>query len=316
MKILVTGADGFVGSRVVLRFLALGHEVGAAFLPEPSLNEQLVRRELLRGAQARSLDLLDVAAVDSVVEEGWDAVVHLAAVASGSEANRDPDIAWRVNTLGTVRLVRALANSRQGGADPLFLFVSTAEVYGASVPTSHVETDNLRPCSQYAATKLAAEVAVLEANRRTGLRVVVARPFPHTGAGQDQRFVVPAFARRVLDAKRQNAIEIKVGNLDPVRDFLHVDDVVDAYALLLESGESGAAYNVASGRGVSVKDLLLMVSEAAEHPVNPKIAEELVRPADVPHLVGNSDKLRSLTGWQPKLSIEQAVQEVVNAQTG
>ena len=314
MKILVTGADGFVGSRLVLKLLSFGHEVGAAFLPTPPLSEQTARRELIKGAQAIPMDLLDAESIDSVVGEEWDVMVHLAAVASGSEASRDPDIAWKVNTLGTVRLVNALGELRRGGVDPLLLFVSTAEVYGAGRPTSRLETDDVQPCSPYAATKLAAEVAVLEANRRTGLRAVVARPFPHTGAGQDIRFVVPAFAKRVLEAKRLKAPEIKVGNLDPVRDFLHVDDVVDAYALLLESGCSGEVYNVASGTGVSVRDLLLMVSEASGFPVSPKISRELVRPADVTHLVGNSDKLHSQTGWQPKLSVRQAVQEVVDAQ--
>ena len=314
MKVLVTGADGFVGSRVVIKLLALGHEVGAAFLPVPALVEQSDRRELLKGALAKPLDLLEAESIDSVVGEGWDAVVHLGGMASGSEANSDPVIAWMVNTMGTVRLVNALGKLRQGGADPLLLFVSTAEVYGAGRPKPRIETDDLQPCSPYAATKLAAEVSALEANRRSGLRVVVARPFPHTGAGQDTRFVVPAFARRVLEAKRMQASEIKVGNLDPIRDFLHVDDVVDAYALLLELGCSGEVYNIASGRGVSVKDLLLIVSEAAGHPVKPIVVPELVRPADVPHLVGASDKLRSQTGWKPNLSIEQAVQEVVDAQ--
>ena len=100
MKILVTGADGFVGSRLVLKLVALGHEVGAAVLPTPSLSDQAARRDQLNGALTKPFDLLDVSKVDSVVAEGWDAVAHLGAVASGSEANRDPDIAWQINTLG------------------------------------------------------------------------------------------------------------------------------------------------------------------------------------------------------------------------
>lgn len=315
MKILVTGADGFVGSRLVPRLITSGHEITAALLPLASLSEQAARRELLGGAQTKLLDLLDAESVESVVEEEWDAVVHLAAVASGSEANRDPVVAWKVNTLGTVRLVNALGELRRGGADPMLLYVSTGEVYGAGEPVARVETDEVQPCSPYAATKLAAEIAVLEASRRTGLRAVVARPFPHTGAGQDARFVVPAFAKRVLAAKRLQAPAIKVGNLDPVRDFLHVDDVVDAYALLLESGCPGEVYNIASGSGVSVKDLLLMVAEAVGHRVRPEVARGLVRAVDVPHLVGDSEKLRADTGWRPRLSVEQAVQEVVDAQT-
>lgn len=314
MKILVTGADGFVGSRLVPKLRALGHEVAAGLLPTPSLSVQTARRASLECAQTKSLDLLDAESIEAVMAEDWDAVVHLAAVASGSEANRDPLLAWKVNTLGTVRLVYALCEARRSGNDPLLVFVSTCDVYGAGQPTPRFETDAVQPCSPYAATKLAAEIAVLEASRRTGLRVVVARPFPHTGAGQDHRFVVPAFAKRVLEAKQTRTPEIKVGNLEPVRDFLHVDDVVDAYALLIEAGRKGEVYNVASGRGVSVKDLLLMVAEAAGYRVEAKIDRDLVRPADVPFLIGNSEKLRVDTGWRPKLSVEQAVREVVDAQ--
>jgi len=314
VKILVTGADGFVGSRLVPRLMALGHEVGAGILPTSRMAEQVGRRGLLEGARQLRLNLLDTESVESAVAEGWHAVVHLAAVASGPEANREPVLAWNVNTIGTVRLVHALCDLRRNGADPLLLFVSTAEVYGAGEASARVETDDLLPCSPYAATKLAAEIAVQEAGRRTGLRVVVARPFPHTGAGQDDRFVVPVFARRVLEAKRLLAPEISVGNLEPVRDYLHVEDVVDAYAVLLESGRPGEVYNVASGSGVSVKDLLIMVTNAAGYAVEPKVEKELVRPVDVPYLVGNSEKLRQDTGWLPRLSVEQAVREVVDAQ--
>lgn len=315
MRILVTGADGFVGSRLVPRLLALGHEVGAGVVPNAPPNVQARRAGLPEGTLLRELDLLDAESVHSLVLEGWDAVVHLAAAASGAEAVRDPLGAWNVNTLGTMLLGHSLGRLCQQGADPLLLFVSTAEVYGAGAPIACVETDETRPCSSYAASKLAAEVAVLEVSRRTGLRVKVARPFPHTGAGQDDRFVVPAFAKRVLDAKRLGHPSISVGNLDPVRDFLHVDDVVNAYGLLVEKGEVGEVYNISSGAGVSVRDILMMVMAAAGTSVKHEVSPELVRPADVPFLVGDSRKLRDATGWQPKLSLEQAIQEVVDAQT-
>jgi GDP-4-dehydro-6-deoxy-D-mannose reductase len=198
--------------------------------------------------------------------------------------------------------------------DPLLLFVSSGEVYGAGVETPRLETDGAYPRSSYAASKLAAEAAVLEVHRRTGLRVVVTRPFPHTGAGQDARFVVPAFAKRVVDAKRDRQTSIPVGNLEPIRDFLHVADVVNAYCLLIESGRAGEVYNIASGTGVSVRDILEMVMVAANHVVAPAVRSDLVRPADVPYLVGDSSKLREATGWQPKHSLEEAVREVVNAQ--
>lgn len=314
MKVLVTGADGFVGSWLVPKLLDSGHEVTAAVLSTERQNENGPRSRLPASISFREFDLLDTKSVFRVVDEGWDAVVHLAAIASGSESRRDPVAAWEVNTLGTVRMVTALSDQLDHGADPLLLFVSTAEVYGAGDPVARVETDPLEPCSVYAGSKLAAETAVLEAGKRTGLRSIIARPFPHTGAGQDDRFVVPAFAHRVKEAKRANEASIEVGNLSPVRDFLHVLDVVNAYVVLLESGSPGEIYNIASGVGISVGDLLAIIAEAAGHDVTPRVKEELVRPADVPHLVGDSTKLQNATGWRPSLSVRQAVQEVVDAE--
>src|SRR5207245_5503919 len=154
-----------------------------------------------------------------------------------------------VNAAGTARVVQVLAEAkRTGRADPVVLVVSTGEVYGAAPePRPRRETDPVAPCSPYAASKAGAELAALEAWRRGGLRGIVARAFAHTGPGQDGRFVVPAFAQRLKLAKRAAAPVVKVGNLEPVREFLHVQDVVDAYARLLVKGQPGDIYNIASG---------------------------------------------------------------------
>ena len=314
MKILVTGADGFVGSWLLPMLTAEGHEVVAGLQPEVALAAQAQRRGALEGARSLPLELLDAASIRSAIEMGWDAVVHLAALASGSEAQRNPLAAWEINTLGTVRVAEALGALRSRGEDPLLLLVSTAEVYGAGTPDLRVETDPVRPCSPYAASKLGAEIAALEVHRRTGLRVVVARAFPHSGPRQDTRFVVPAFAQRLLDAKRSGAREIRVGDLSPVRDFLHVADVAGAYARLLDKGRAGEVYNVASGRSVSVGDLLSMLADVVGFPVTPVPGRELLRPVDIPHLVGDSTKLRTETGWQPANSLEEMLRQVVDAQ--
>ncbi len=315
MKILVTGADGFVGSRLVSALAALGHEVGAGVIPSAPASLLARRAAFPNTTVVRELDLRNTESVDAAVGAGWDAVVHLAAAASGAEASRNPLPAWEVNTLGTVRVGEAMGRGCLGGGDPLLLFVSTAEVYGAGVSEARAETDPTRPCSSYAVSKLAAESAVLEVSRRTGLKTIIARPFPHTGTGQDDRFVVPAFVRRILEARRSGSSSFRVGNLNPVRDFLHVDDVVDAYCRLIDAGIAGEIYNIASGSGVSVKEILEMVLAAAGVDLDTEVDPELVRPSDVPHLVGSSTKLSHDTGWQPKRTLEQAIREVVDAQT-
>jgi GDP-4-dehydro-6-deoxy-D-mannose reductase len=260
------------------------------------------------------LELADAASVAACLDRPLDAVVHLAGVASGTDALADAGFAWTVNAAGTARLVDALGRARRRDqVDPLVLVISTAEVYGRGAPVPRRETDPAAPLSPYAASKLGGEVAALEAWRRTGLRVIVVRPFPHTGPGQDPRFVVPAFAERLSFAKRIGAPVVKVGNLEPVREFLHVWDVVDAYARLLTKGHAGEVYNVASGVGISLDDLLFkMAGMLGLRPI-PEADPDLMRPADIPYLVGDAAKLRTATGWTPRIPLDETLRQVLDA---
>jgi GDP-4-dehydro-6-deoxy-D-mannose reductase len=262
-----------------------------------------------------SLELREAPSVVRAAKHSCDAVVHLAAVASGGEALRDPGTAWEVNAAGTARLVEALgAQWRAQERDPVLLLVSTAEVYGAGAARPRSETDPTQPCSPYAASKLAGEIAAMEVHRRTGLRVMIARAFAHTGPGQDDRFAVPAFAKRLVAAKRSRATAINVGNLEPVRELLHVSDVVRAYVLLLERGKAGEVYNVASGTGIGLRDMLDRMMEVVGHRVAPQVDPLLLRPTDIPHLVGDPRKLEAATGWSPRFSLDETLRDVVNAQ--
>ncbi len=315
MRILVTGADGFVGSWLVPRLRRDRHEVVAAIRPSQPIIAEGAPPPWDGDVTTVPFEILDDRSVEAVLAPGYDAVVHLAAVASGGDARRDPAEAWAINAGGTARLAEQLGRQKAAGsADPLLLLASTAEVYGASPERPRLESDAVEPCSQYAASKLAAETAALEANRRTGLRVAVVRAFPHTGRGQDLRFVVPAFARRLLEAKRNGDHTVKVGNLTPVREFLHVSDVVEAYASLLVAGQPGEIYNVASGRAVKLSELFSMLADVVGHPAEPEEDPDLVRPADIPYLVGDASKLSEAVGWHPTVSLEETLAEVVNAQ--
>jgi len=316
VKVLVTGADGFVGRWLIRRLLDDGREVFGAVRPaQPQRDDGLTPAE--RGAvRWLPLEINDDASVRQCVDLPYDAVVHLAAVSSGAEALRDPGIAWTVNAAGTARLANVLAEARRvERADPVVLVVSTGEVYGRGEGHKpRHETDPVAPCSPYAASKVGAEAAGLEAWRRAGLRVVVARSFAHTGPGQDPRFVVPAFAQRLRFAKRIGAPVVKVGNLEPVRDLLHVQDVVDAYVRLLAKGEAGEVYNVASGQGMSLEDLLFRMADVLGIRAIPEADPELMRPADIPHLVGDAAKLRAATGWNPRRSLDETLKDVLDAQ--
>ncbi len=303
MRVLVTGANGFVGQWLVARLQRDGHDVVAGIAggrePEGALNV--------------SFDLQDESSLSRLVDAGpYDGVVHLAGVSSGTDAARDVARAWDINATCTARLCEALTPVVAG--DAVFLQVSTAEVYGAGVNGLRRETDPVAPCSPYAASKLGGEVAALEVHRRRGLRTVVARPFPHTGRGQDARFVVPAFVQRLLAAKARRAPAITVGNLSPVREFLHVSDVVDAYVRLLNDGEAGEVYNVASGQGVAIGDMLRRLMQLVGYEVITEVDGALMRAVDIPTLVGDATKIRTLAKWAPTMTLEDTLTEVVNAQ--
>jgi len=315
VKVLVTGADGFVGRWLVRRLLDDGREVYGAVRPSVTPRDDGLTVEERAAVRWVPLEVTDSESVRKCVDLPYDAVVHLAAVSSGADALRDPGMAWTVNAAGTARLAHVLAEAkRQDRADPVFLVVSTSEVYGRGQSVPRRETDAVAPCSPYAASKLGAEEAALEAWRRVGLRVIVARAFAHTGPGQDSRFVVPAFAQRLTFAKNIGAPVVKVGNLEPVRDLLHVQDVVDAYVRLLARGEPGESYNVASGQGISLEDLLFRMAALLDLRPIPEADPELARPAEIPHLVGDSSKLRAATGWCPRRSLDETLRDVLDTQ--
>ena len=319
MKVLVTGADGFVGRWMIRRLLTDGHEVFGALRPAGATHEDGLSDQERESVRWLPLELTDAESVRMVVDLPYDAVIHLAAVASGPEAARDPGYAWTVNAAGTARIAYVLAEARRKGrADPVFLLVSTGEVYGRGPAGMNgrprLETDALAPCSPYASSKVGAETAALEAWRRTGLRVVVARAFAHTGPGQDTRFVVPAFAQRLRYARQIGAPAVKVGNLEPVREFLDVRDVVDAYTRLLAKGVPGEAYNVAGGQGIELRELFDRVAARLGVRAIPETDPELMRPADIPNLVGDGSKLRAATGWAPTFSLDDTLRDTVDAQ--
>ncbi len=310
MKLLVTGADGFVGQHLIRRLAAEGHRLGAGCRP----GGPKVRWD---GATVVPipLELTDDASVREAVEFGPDAVVHLAAVASNREANADPGRAWTVNAAGTARLAEALARrAAEGHAKARLLVISSGEVYGPGPTVPRRESDAIAPATPYAASKAASELAALEVWRRTGLPVVIVRPFTHTGPGQETRFVLPAFVERMREAKATGARSVKSGNLDPIRDLLDVRDVVEAYLLLLQRGEPGEIYNVARGEGYSVRELFDRLAELIGVRVQPEPEPSLARASDIPHLVGDSTKLRRATGWAPTRTLEQTLRGLVDAE--
>ncbi|XXF80093.1 GDP-mannose 4,6-dehydratase [Myxococcaceae bacterium GXIMD 01537] len=300
MRILVTGADGFVGRHLCAHLRASGDEVVEAHGP---------RAEGV-SSTALHVDIAEQAAVrEAVATAQPEAVIHLAGFSSVAKSHQNPARVYAVNTLGTVHLLTAL---RDSAPKARVLLVGSGEVYGP-VPqdTRATEETPLVPLSPYAASKAAAELVGTQFQRNYGTHVVLARPFNHLGAGQDPTFVVPSFAAQIgaIGLGKIDPV-LRTGNLDAVRDFSHVKDVVAAYRLLLMEGVPGQTYNICSGTGRTIRSLLEEMLELSGVRARIELDPARLRPSDIPSLVGAPDKLKAL-GWTPAHTVTEALRDVL-----
>jgi GDP-4-dehydro-6-deoxy-D-mannose reductase len=191
--------------------------------------------------------------------------------------------------------------------------VGSAEEYGRVEPRDLPlrEDAPLRPTTPYGVSKIAASFLALQAHLAHGLDVVRVRAFSHTGPGQTARFLVPALAARIAAAEREQQDEITAGSLDPVRDVSDVRDVVRAYRLLADRGAAGEVYNVCSGTGVSVREIADLLVAAARRPLRITVDPALVRPVEVPRLVGDASRLHAATGWSPEIGLDRTLAAVL-----
>ncbi|MGA8295459.1 MAG: GDP-mannose 4,6-dehydratase [Acidimicrobiales bacterium] len=288
MRAFVTGGSGFVGTWLIRHLEEMGDETAAL-------------RE--------GVDVTDGPAVDrEVAAFRPDVVYHLAALTHVGDSWVAPEATFRVNAMGTLSVLEA---ARKAESSPRVVLVSSAEVYGPASSGPIDETMPLCPVTPYAASKVAAEYLGLQAHLGRGLEVIRARPFNHVGPGQSPNFVIAALAKRVVEAERAGALEVSVGDLSPARDFTDVRDVVRAYRLLAESGESGEVYNVCSGEAIAISTIFEELVALGDHQVKAVVDPALLRPVDVPLLVGDATKLASLTGWSRTIPLETTLKDVL-----
>lgn len=292
MRALVTGAGGFVGQALVAHLESAGDEViGIDHSSGPDITDPAGTRDALERYRP-------------------DAVYHLAAVTHIGTSWDAPLDVFRVNAEGTLNVLSACAAARVGR----ILVVGSADEYGAVRPEDLplAEEAPLRPLTPYGASKVAADYLALQAFLGQGLPVIRVRAFNHTGATQSERFMIPGLARRIAAAERDGRKQIPVGSLEPVRDYTDVADVVVAYRLLVERGEPGEVYNVCSGVGRSVADVAEALLALARHAIELVPDPELLRPVEVPRLVGDNRRLREATGWAPAIPFEETLAAVLD----
>jgi GDP-4-dehydro-6-deoxy-D-mannose reductase len=298
MRALVVGADGFVGAHLVAHLRERGDTVLEGLGPHSEAGEGRV-----------PLDVRDADAVGRLVHEARpDAIYHLAAVAYGPDASRDLATAIGVTVGGTANVLEAAASLP---ARPVVLITGSSEVYGAPAVDRIDETVPPRPVSLYGATKLAQEAVALTFGRVRDVPVVATRSFNHIGPGQRPPFAIASFAHQLRSIAAGEAEPVlRVGNLDPSRDFSDVRDVVRAYRLLVSGGHIGEPINVASGAGRSIRSVVDALVRASGLGVSIEVDPSRVRSDDPPRIVGDAGRLQVLTGWQPSIPIEQTLADI------
>jgi GDP-4-dehydro-6-deoxy-D-mannose reductase len=309
VRVLVTGAHGFVGGHLLemlraehpqVEVFALVRPRGGAPGPRPG------RASILEA------DIDDAPAIAAAVATARpDRIVHLAGQSSVHHSWIDPGGTLRTNVQGIVHLMDAVRAER---LRPRVLVVGSADEYGivenASIPVR--EDMPLRPVSPYAVSKVAQGLLALEYAAPGGPEVLRTRTFPHTGPGRGEAFAESSFARQIAEvmAGRRPPV-LSVGNLDSVRDFTDVRDVVRAYRLLVQHGEPGEAYNVCSGHDIAIAELADRLVGKARAPMRLEGDPSLQRPVDVPVLRGDYTRLSKATGWEPEIDLDQTITDLL-----
>lgn len=312
MKVLLTGITGFVGSHLAEYCLERSVEVfGIKRWRSPLDNIKHIVGKL----NLVDCDLRDENSITRVIQEvkpDW--IFHLAAqsyVPSSFSAPRDT---METNILGTLNVLEAI---RYTGIDPRIHICSSSEVYGQvsqhEIPIT--EKNPLRPQSPYAVSKVGEDLLAYQYFRSYGLKTIRTRAFTHTGPRRGSVFVCSAFAKQIAEIEHgKRDPTLYVGNLSSVRTFLDVRDIVHAYWLTLEKGIPGEVYNIggnATMRIGEMLDILLGLSNRGKG-IKIQVNKKLLRPSDVTLQIPSSEKFRKQTGWEPQISLEQTLKDLLD----
>jgi GDP-4-dehydro-6-deoxy-D-mannose reductase len=313
-KILITGIGGFVGRHFVdylskdpqgseIHGIARSKPPEGIFFCHPSNDSKIFYHQA---------DVTDTALIRSIINEVRpDQILHLAAQSSVAESWISPAPSFLNNISGFLNVIEAV---RQSSCSPRILSIGSSEQYGrvekSDLPLR--EDHPLHPDNPYAAGRVAQEYLAMVYHEGYGLDICCTRSFNHCGPGQSDRFVASSIARqfaRMAQGKQDKVIHI--GNGSIVRDFLDVRDVVRAYALLLEKGVSGQVYNICSGKGHTIRELVTILAETRKEKVQIVEEAQKMRPRDNPCLIGSNAKVRAAVHWQPEIALADSLDEMV-----
>jgi len=310
MRVLITGITGFAGSHVAEYALSKKAEVwGSMRWRSKTDNIDHIRNDL----KLVDCDIRDTSSVNSLIAEAKpDYIFHLAAQSFVPTSWHAPHETLTTNIMGQLNLLEALRFLK---TKTRMQIAGSSEEYGMvhQDETPIKETNPLRPLSPYGVSKVTQDLLCYQYNRSYGIDTVRTRAFNHTGPRRGHVFVVSDFARQI--AQIESGVKdpvIEVGNLEAVRDFTDVRDVAKAYWLALEKGESGEVYNICSGKGWSIKQVLDMLLALTKSEIEVVDKSERHRPSDVPLLVGDNSRFTQKTGWKPEIPFEKTLEDVLD----
>ena len=312
MRVLITGAGGFVGKHLIDALSAqTDNEIFAT-----ALDEREASNIDLPVDHITLIDITDKKAVGELFERVKpEQIYHLAAQSSVGLSWKIPALTLRVNIEGTVNILETMHS--QNMLESKILLIGSAEQYGTvtaeDLPIS--EKQAVVAGNPYAISKIAQEQLAAVYKDAYGLKVCIVRAFNHIGVGQRPDFVISDWAHQIVEIERgEKEPKLFVGNIKVRRDFTDVRDIVRAYMLIMEKGESGQIYNVGSGKSVSLEELLrTMISLSDRKDIAVEVDPSKVRAADIEDLVSDNRKLIEATGWQKTIPLEQTLTDILNS---
>lgn len=296
--ILITGSEGFVGTYIVKLLKESLNKIVPCCYP------------LLRPKRGKysPLDILNLEMTQEVIKaNNPDIIFHLAAISSVAKSFKDRPITYNTNVIGTLNLLEAAQNLNK---KVKFIFVSTCEIYGGGENIS--ETAEIVLKNPYAITKYTAELICKDYSSE-GVDWIILRPFNHTGPGQAEDFVLPTIAKQIAEIEKGTRPPlVEIGNTDIKREFMNIQDIVEAYKLAIEKCEPKEIYNISSNQGHTIGQAIAILQSLSKTKFEVKIDPAKIRKLDILTLVGNGEKFHRLTGWCPKIKFEKTIEDLLN----
>jgi len=309
-KLLITGISGFVGGHLVdfLRKNHLDLEIHGISRSRPSWDFVPTLPDLFKNHHFHQMDLLDIPKIKTFLEEVQpDYIIHMAAQSSVAESWKTPVLSFMNNTNIFLNIIDTVRLNDNGAR---VLSIGSSEQYGivSSRDLPLTEESAQCPANPYAVARVSQEQLARIYAEGYGLDICCTRSFNHCGPGQTDRFVVSAIVKQFVKiAHGLQEPVIHIGNGSIVRDFTDVRDVVEAYTLLLSRGKRGEVYNICSGTGRTIEEIVTTVSEMKGIPVQVHQERDQIRPIDNPRIIGSNRKIQQDIGWKPTIPFEQSL---------